>query len=105
MTTRTNTPNTERRLHLDKRAEAIVAATPEGDDDLLTSIQVASWLGVSPQWVELSRTKDYGPPFVRVAPQIVRYKRSAIVKWPKEREYKSCQQPRRRRDRCRASAT
>jgi predicted DNA-binding transcriptional regulator AlpA len=81
-------PDTGRRLHLDRRVEAIIAATGEGsDDDLLTTLQVANWLGTSPQWVELGRAKGYGPPFMRIAPQVVRYKRSAILAWLKDREF------------------
>jgi hypothetical protein len=84
-----NSPDTERRLHLDKRAESLVAVVPEGsDDDLLTTIQVAGWFGVTPQWVELARAGGCGPPFERIAPQVVRYKRSAVIAWLKEREYK-----------------
>lgn len=53
----------ERRLHLDKRAETLVAIAPEGsDDDLLSTVQIAGWLGVTAQWVELGRAKGYGPP-------------------------------------------
>lgn len=78
-----------RRLHLDKRAESLIAATPEGsDDELLTSMQVANWLGTSPQWVELGRMKGYGPPFMRIAPQTIRYRRNDVVKWLREREFK-----------------
>jgi hypothetical protein len=84
-----NPPDTERRLHLDKRAEGLVAVVPEGSDDtLLTTIQVAGWFGVTPQWVELARAKGYGPPFTRIAPQAIRYKRSDVIAWLKEREHK-----------------
>jgi hypothetical protein len=81
---------TPSRLHLDKRVETILANPGEGsnDDDLLTSIQVANWLGVSPQWVELGRHKNYGPPFVRIAPNVVRYKRNVVIAWLKDREFR-----------------
>ena len=79
-----------RTLHLDKRAGMLLANAPEGsDDELLTSQQLANWLGTSRQWVELGRAKGYGPPFVKLAPCVVRYKRSAIVEWLSKREHKS----------------
>jgi hypothetical protein len=84
-----NSPDTERRLHLDRRAESLVAVVPEGsDDDLLTTIQVAGWFGVTSQWVELARAGGYGPPFERIAPQVIRYKRGAVIGWLKDREHK-----------------
>jgi hypothetical protein len=84
-----NPPDSDRRLHLDKRAESLVAAAPEGsDDELLTTIQVAGWLGVTPQWCELARAKGYGPAFMRIAPQAIRYKRGVVKEWLREREYK-----------------
>jgi hypothetical protein len=87
--TKTITPDSERRLHLDKRVESLVAAAPESTgDDLLTTVQVAGWLGVTPQWVELARAKGYGPPFIRIAPQVIRYKRDVVIEWLKAREHK-----------------
>jgi hypothetical protein len=84
-----NSPDTERRLHLDKRAQSLVAVVPEGsNDDLLTTIQIAGWFGVTPQWVELARAGGYGPPFERIAPQVIRYKRGAVIGWLKDREHK-----------------
>jgi hypothetical protein len=61
-----------------------------GDDDvLLTPKQLAQWLGVSDQWVSISRCKGYGPPFVKVAPMTVRYHRGAVRKWLNERSFVS----------------
>ena len=86
-----NAPN---RLHLDKRAGAIAAAVAaEGvDDDLLTTRELAAWLGVTPTWLEIGRYKDYGPDFVRLAPQVVRYKRDVVLAWLKAREFASTSQ-------------
>jgi len=58
-----------------------------GDDDLLTTMQLAGWLGVSEQWSELGRSKNYGPPFQRLAPQMVRYQRGSVKAWLKQREF------------------
>ena len=78
-----------RRLHLDKRVDSLITSTPEGaDDDLLTTQQIAGWFGTSQQWVELGRAKGYGPPYVKLAPGIIRYKRSVVVEWLREREFK-----------------
>ena len=84
-----NPPDSDRRLHLDRRIEALVVTAPEAaNDDLLTTQQVASWFGVTAQWVELARAGGYGPPFTRIAPQAIRYNRAAVVAWLKEREHK-----------------
>jgi len=85
-----NPPDSDRRLHLDRRTEALVVTAPEAanDDDLLTTQQIAGWFGVTPQWVELARAEGYGPPFTRIAPQAIRYNRAAVVTWLKEREHK-----------------
>lgn len=81
-------PSGTGKLHLDRRAAAIADAVGEGsNDDLLTTVQVANWLGVSPQWLEIGRGKNYGPPFMRLAPQVLRYKRGAVIDWLKDREY------------------
>jgi hypothetical protein len=71
--TKTIPPDTDRRLHLDRRAEVLVVTAPEAaNDDLLTTQQVASWFGVTAHWVELARAGGYGPPFTRIAPQAIR---------------------------------
>jgi predicted DNA-binding transcriptional regulator AlpA len=76
--------------HLDRRAENLIAACDGPDDELLNTRAVASWLGVSPQWLEIGRSSgQYGPPFQRLAPQIVRYRRSAVKAWLKRRQYAS----------------
>jgi hypothetical protein len=97
MAAQTITPETYDRpttLHLDKRAGAlIVAADAEiksreiTGDDLLTTPETAMWLGVSKQWLEFGRIRDYGPKFLRLAPQVIRYKRSDVLDWLKEREH------------------
>jgi predicted DNA-binding transcriptional regulator AlpA len=74
------------RHHLDRRAGQLLAATlPEDDDDLLTTKQVADWLGMSDQWLEVGRGKGYGPPYVRLSARGIRYKRNDVVNWLKRR--------------------
>jgi predicted DNA-binding transcriptional regulator AlpA len=85
---------TKKHLHLDKRAGQIAAAEPilsddaaNTDDDLLRTSEVASWLGVTKQWLEGSRREGYGPPFIKLAPLAVRYRRGDVRAWLKERQF------------------
>jgi hypothetical protein len=82
-------PRSSGRLHLDRRAGQLAAAVPDADaDNHLTTLQVANWLGVSTQWLEIQRMQEGGPPFLRLAPQLIRYRRDQVVAWLKEREFK-----------------
>jgi predicted DNA-binding transcriptional regulator AlpA len=69
-----------RKFHFDKRIDSIVDA-PGGDDDLLTAAEVAAWLGVSVQWVDIGRSEGYGPPFQKLGDRLVRYHRGAVRAW------------------------
>jgi predicted DNA-binding transcriptional regulator AlpA len=75
------------RHHLDRRASAIVAADVGADDELLTTRQTADWLGVSTQWLEIGRGKNYGPKFTRVSSRVIRYRRGDVLKWLKTRTH------------------
>jgi hypothetical protein len=75
--------------HLDRRADKIAAADVGADDELLTTREIADWFGVSIQWLEIGRSKNYGPPFKRLAPHTVRYQRGDARKWLRERTHKS----------------
>ncbi len=56
--------------HLDRRAAEIADKGRQGDpDELLTTEETAAWLGVSRQWLEIGRSKKYGPAYVRVGPR------------------------------------
>jgi hypothetical protein len=69
--------------HIDRRAAQIVAARDDSDndDDLLTTGGVATWLGVSTQWLEIARSKNYGPRYVRVSPRRIMYRRGDVLVW------------------------
>jgi predicted DNA-binding transcriptional regulator AlpA len=69
-----------KRHHLDRRAAQIINFEG-GDDDLLRTREVADWLGVSTQWVELSRVNNYGPPYKKLGPKSIRYLRRDVRKW------------------------
>ena len=109
-TTKPPRPN-PKRLHLDRRADELLATPAPGanalletpapaanglprsyaptDDDLLTTIEVARWLGVSTQWLEIGRCRGYGPIYVRTTPRRVRYRRADIVAFLRARRHAS----------------
>ena len=91
------------RLQIDKRAGKL-AAEEGGDDELLNTTAVAEWLGVSTQWVEIGRSKNFGPAF-QLLGSLIRYRRGAVKAWLREREYKcTAEYMKRRRHRERAEA-
>lgn len=70
------------RFHFLRRLRQIIAALSVGNpDDLLCSKQVASAFGVSKQWVEIARHRGWGPPYVRLSPRRIRYRRADVIKW------------------------
>jgi predicted DNA-binding transcriptional regulator AlpA len=79
----------EHRHHLDRRAAEIAEKGREGDPaELFTTLEVAAWLGVSRQWLEIGRSKNYGPAYVRVGPRHIRYKRSDVILFLDERTHR-----------------
>jgi predicted DNA-binding transcriptional regulator AlpA len=90
-----------RKHNVDRRADMIFAAataqrqapppalpsassTPDADQ-LLSTPAVAAMLGVSEQWMEQGRKKGWGPPFQKLAPRCVRYRRGDVLEWLKQR--------------------
>jgi hypothetical protein len=51
------------RHHLDRRAAGLADEGHGDPDNLLSTPALAEWLGVSTQWLEVGRSKGYGPPF------------------------------------------
>nr|BDD48223.1 hypothetical protein 6 [bacterium] len=76
-----------KRHHLDRRADAIVAAGDGPPDELLSTKQVAAWLGVSVQWLEIGRHKGYGPNYIKLSPRRIRYRRLDVSVWLESRRY------------------
>jgi predicted DNA-binding transcriptional regulator AlpA len=87
-------------FHLDKRAHDILAKIASGDlgallgemadpDQLLDTNAVAKLLAVSRQWVELGRHYHYGPPYLRLSPKRIRYRRRDLLAWLAERVHAS----------------
>jgi hypothetical protein len=80
----------EGRHNLDRRALALIdAANADTDDELQDTTRVALWLGVSPEWLEIGRSKGWGPPFVRPSPRRVRYRVGAVKLWLQDRAHRS----------------
>ena len=79
-----------KRHHLDRRAEKIISVDlVEADDDLLSTRQVAAWLGMSEQWLETGRVKNFGPPFKRLGPRSIKYARGDVRRWLQSRTHSS----------------
>jgi hypothetical protein len=76
-------------LHIDKRADQVIAAGSGGEDEMLSTIQVAAWLGLSTQWLEIGRHRGYGPPFVKYGARRVMYRRGAVLAWLRQRTFAS----------------
>jgi predicted DNA-binding transcriptional regulator AlpA len=76
------------RYHLDRRATELINLAPGRDgDDLLSTRQVAAWLGVSEQWLEIARHKGYGPKFMRLSPRRIRYRRDEVLNFLQQRTH------------------
>lgn len=75
--------------HLDRRAHDLAAHGAGDGHDLLSTIEVAIWLGVSPQFLEIGRHRGYGPRFVRLSPRRTRYLRSDVIEWLRSRSHAS----------------
>jgi len=80
--------------HLDRRADDLAQWVAEGDpDDLLKPKIVERLVGVSGATLENWRarskkrkgTEEIGPPFVRLGPRQIRYRRSELVAWLRSR--------------------
>lgn len=50
-------------------------------DELLTQREVAEMLKVAVRTLERWRQDGSGPPFVRVGPRAIRYRRTAVEQW------------------------
>jgi hypothetical protein len=80
---------------LDHRVDSIGMGAGD-DDDLLNTKEVASWFGVSEEWLEIGRSIGYGPPFILLAPRIVRYQRGQCRDYLKARRHASTSEYRQR---------
>ncbi len=56
-------------------------------NDLLNTAELSAEFGVSKQWTEIGRSRGYGPPFVRLGPRCIRYRRKDVLRWLESRVY------------------
>lgn len=88
-----------KRHHIDRRAHHIVADDGASPDDLLDTPELADWLGVSHQWLEIGRNMGYGPKFKKLSSRMVRYRRGDVIAWLDERSHTSTAEYPRRKSR------
>jgi hypothetical protein len=77
--------------HLDNRAEELATSSYVAglhDDDMLTTKQVAHWLGTSVQFLEQGRAQGYGPEFINLNEKIIRYRKITVVRFLQARTFK-----------------
>jgi hypothetical protein len=74
-----------RRHHLDRYGASLAAELSGGDDDLLTTREMAEWLRCSEAWLARGRRAGFGPPFERITPKMIRYKRGKARVWLESR--------------------
>jgi predicted DNA-binding transcriptional regulator AlpA len=72
-------------LSIDKRIAQIVAAAADNTKEVMTTAEVAQFLGVSEVWVIKKRATNDGPPFEMISPKCIRYSRTKLLKWLGER--------------------
>ena len=68
--------------HIDARTGQVLAMLQSAaifDDQLISTKQLAALLGVSDQWVEIGRSKGYGPKWVVIGPRCIRYRMADVV--------------------------
>lgn len=81
--------STPAKHHLDRHAASIAARSDGNPDDLLTTEQVAVWLGVSTQCLEIGRHRGYGPKFIRLSTRRTRYSRALVLEWLRQRTHQA----------------
>lgn len=78
-----------RRHHIDQRAAKLADEIERGGDpdELLSDSDLHELTGLSLVWFRIGRVKGYAPPFVRLAPRVVRTRRADYVAWLRERTH------------------
>ena len=60
----------------------LVSANPSADPDaLIPEDAAARFLGISVRFLQQHRSIGDGPPYVRVSPRAIRYRRSDLKSW------------------------
>jgi predicted DNA-binding transcriptional regulator AlpA len=73
--------------HLDSRAPDLMTEGTGDPNDLLNTSDVAEWLGISTQFLEIGRHRGFGPPYIRVSPRRIRYRRGDVLNWLAARKH------------------
>jgi predicted DNA-binding transcriptional regulator AlpA len=81
----------QRKSKIDSHVSEIVAhPAGQGDPEAsMTTAELAAWLGVSRVWLEQQRWKGQGPPWVRLSPGLIRYRRDEVLAWLDARSHRS----------------
>ena len=67
--------SSSKRFHIDGRASALADDPIGADPDrLLDTHAVARWFDVSEHWLEIGRSKHWGPKYVKLGPRMFRYR-------------------------------
>ena len=74
------------RLLIDRRAHRLINVDFHPEERLTTK-EVAAWLCVSVQFLEIGRTRGYGPKFERFTNKLVRYRVGDVLEWLKSRTH------------------
>jgi hypothetical protein len=81
------------KLLIDRRAHRLIKhlRAEKKSDQMLTTQQLAAWLEVSVQFLEIARTKGpgFGPPFKQLSPRLVRYRCGDVTAWLQLRTFAS----------------
>ena len=78
---------TPKSFHLDKNASRLIewGRAAGAPDDLLTTKQLAHWLGYAVGTLELMRIRGDGPRYIKLPGRVV-YRRSDVIEWLLERQ-------------------
>jgi hypothetical protein len=74
------------KLLIDRRTHRLVDVN-FGPEETRSTKEVAAWLGVSVQFLEIGRTRGYGPKFVRIPKRFVRYRAGDVLDWLNSRTH------------------
>lgn len=78
------------RLHSpDAQAAAGDTGAPTDGLRLMTEVETADYLGLTTRTLQAWRVKGGGPPFLRVSPRVIRYRRVEIDAWLEARRARS----------------
>ena len=75
------TAQTPRAVAPDSDDDLPTRASPSDDDLLMKTPAVAEWLDVCEQTLEFWRARGIGPPYLKLGPQAVRYRRGCVRAW------------------------